>query len=115
MPVQKYLTDPYIPDATQRNLQLAIEALIDIGNYIISREEFETPETYADVFRTLCKQGILPAEMEENLVEMTALRNLLVHGYATIDTRRIHSIILEELETIKKVANVMIQNLETTS
>lgn len=115
MNLQAYLTDPFIPDAAERNLQLAIEALTDIGNHIISKEGFETPEVYADIFRILCKHRILPTEMEENLVKMTALRNLLVHGYVTIDTRRIHDIIVKELDTFKRVASIMIKKLERTS
>lgn len=54
-------------DSAKYNLQTAIEAMIDIGNHIISRKGFEIPKTYADTFEILHKNGIIEKKRRRHL------------------------------------------------
>jgi len=104
---EEFIRDPFIPDAAERNLQLAIEAAADIGNFIIRRKGFESPQSYQDIFRILCDRGVLPLEMRDDIVEMARFRNLLVHGYAKLDKRRVYSILRSDLGQLRKLASLL--------
>jgi uncharacterized protein YutE (UPF0331/DUF86 family) len=109
---ERFLVEPLAEDAAERNLHVVIEALIDIGNYIIARQGFETPETYADIPRILGRKRIMPQALEESFVSMVGLRNLLVHDYASIEPTRILRMVTEELDLLKEIAKVLIQVAE---
>ncbi|HEX3044794.1 MAG TPA: HepT-like ribonuclease domain-containing protein, partial [Bacillota bacterium] len=47
-------------DSAKYNLITAIEAMIDICNHIISRENYEIPATSSDSIKILVKHQILP-------------------------------------------------------
>jgi uncharacterized protein YutE (UPF0331/DUF86 family) len=98
----EFLNDPFISDAAERNLQLAIGATADIGNFIIRRKGFDTPQSYQDIFRILCEKQVLPSEMKESLMQMARFRNLLVHGYARIDKRNVRTVIETSLGQLKE-------------
>jgi len=77
----------------ERAFHLVIEALLDVGHFIIRREGWSPPLTYADIFRTLSRKGVVPSVKEEELVKLAQFRNLLVHGYAVIDKRRVYRLL----------------------
>ncbi len=70
-------------------LLLAIETLLDLGSHLISSEGYEHPESYADIFRVLRDEGLLPEDRAENLMAMARFRNVLVHQYAEVDEERV--------------------------
>ena len=53
-------------DAAKYNLQISIEALIDISNHIISRENPGVPESNSDSFRILAEHGIISKDKLTN-------------------------------------------------
>jgi uncharacterized protein YutE (UPF0331/DUF86 family) len=59
--LQEFLKDDMRQAAIERLLHLAIESCLNIGNRIVSLLQFEkpvaTPETFADVFKTLYQLG----------------------------------------------------------
>jgi len=86
---EDFLSDRISQAACERYLQLSIESCINIGNIILSHEQFKTsinaPETYADIFRGLEKLQIIEPEFLDELIMMTKFRNRLVHIYWDID------------------------------
>jgi uncharacterized protein YutE (UPF0331/DUF86 family) len=80
--------------ASERYLQLAIESCINIGNRIISLEQFnkpiKAPESYSDIFIQLERAGLINRELSENLIKMTRFRNRLVHVYWDVDALTLH-------------------------
>lgn len=60
--VDEFTSDFKNFDSAKYNLQIAIEAMIDIGNHIISRKGLGTPKTYRDTFEALHKGNIIPKE-----------------------------------------------------
>jgi uncharacterized protein YutE (UPF0331/DUF86 family) len=48
--------DYELRSAIERNLHLALESALDIGEMIISAEDFKKPEDYRGVIQTLGKQ-----------------------------------------------------------
>lgn len=97
--------------AIERNLELALESMLDIGEIIISEEGFEKPEDYKSVMLILGKEGILPKVFAEKLVPAVGVRNILVHMYTEVDVKKICEFLRGNLgdfdEFAKHVANYL--------
>lgn len=98
-------------DAAKYNFITAIEAMIDIANHIISRENFEIPTSSADSFKTLVKNGILPQEHLNTFIAMVKFRNKAVHLYYEIKDEEVYRILQENLNDfdlfIKTILNFL--------
>lgn len=68
---------------------VAIEICIDAGQHVIASEGYRAPSNYGEVFTVLAEHGHLADEDVPTFVAMAGFRNLLVHGYADIDDRRV--------------------------
>lgn len=86
----EYLASEDLQDIAERNLQLAIECLIDIGSHIVSSRALGRPASYGEIFKALATAGIYPASFGDRLASMAAFRNLLVHDYLSKDPSRIY-------------------------
>lgn len=75
--------------AIERNLELALESMLDIGEIIISEKGFEKPEDYKSVMLILGREGVLPKVFAEKLVPAVGVRNILVHMYTEVDVKKI--------------------------
>jgi len=104
MSKEEFLSNPLVIDATERNFQVAIEALLDVGSFIISKKGWPTPSRYQEIGRELADQGVLTLEEGKRLSSMAGLRNILVHVYAQVDHERLYSLLwrVEELEEIMR-------------
>jgi uncharacterized protein YutE (UPF0331/DUF86 family) len=77
---------------------VAIEVCIDIGNHVIASGGYRTPQNYGDVFTVLAEHGHMSRDDVPTLIAMAGFRNLLVHGYANVDDRRVVEILHERLD-----------------
>lgn len=77
---------------------VAIEICIDVGQHIIADEGYRAPMNYGEVFTILAEHGHLPTESVPTLIAMAGFRNLLVHGYADIDDRRVIATLHQHLD-----------------
>ena len=77
--------------ATERRLQVAVQAAIDVAAHLVAASAIPTPEGYAGTFRALAHAGVLDAGLAGRLVQATGLRNLLVHDYLEVDPARLHA------------------------
>ena len=80
-------------DLVERNLQVAIEACLDIGKIIISREGLEEPKDNKGIFAVLAKAGIVDPKNLAFMIPMAGTRNILVHGYDKIDDSLVYGIL----------------------
>lgn len=103
-PRPKLLGDPVRRGALERYLQLAIEALLDIGNHLLAERGLARPETYADVFRLLSEADLLSEQLLEESVGMAGFRNLLVHDYMRLEPERLGEILDTRLEVMRRLA-----------
>ena len=109
--LQRYTVDQFINDpekygSSERFLQLAIEAITDIGNHIIADEKLGTVNWYSDIPKILEEKGYIGGEMREQWTRMIGFRNALVHEYVEIDRKIVFDILqnhLDEIEDLKRV------------
>lgn len=99
--LQKFLSDPYLLDAAKYRLMVLIEACISVCSHIITRTTRAVPETYADCFVLLSRQGILSEELAERLGEMAKFRNMLAHIYWKVDDEKVYQIMRDDIADIE--------------
>ena len=58
--LQDYLASRRLRSSCERELQVAIQCALDIGNHVSAEENLTAPEDQADIFRILGASGILP-------------------------------------------------------
>lgn len=78
-------------------LQLAIQAALDAASHIISDLRLGEPETNRQLFELLRGALALPETLSDNLQKMAGFRNLLVHGYQTVDRRILRHVVEHNL------------------
>ena len=106
--LERFVEDPFIHGTAERNLHLAIECLLDIGNHVISDRDYPKPENYADIFRILNDQGVIPGRLLDDLQGMAAFRNVLVHDYLRLDRGKVYRIVCEKTEVMEKLAAIYV-------
>ena len=94
---EEYVVSRDVIDIAERNIQVAIEACLDIGKIIISNRGLREPADNKGVFAVLAEAGIISKESLAFLVPMAGTRNILVHGYDRIDNALIYGIIKKNL------------------
>jgi len=96
-----YIKDSTIKDAVERNIEVAIQACIDIGRIIIKRRRLREPEDNKGVFVVLAENGIISEDSLRFLLPMAGTRNVLVHGYDKIDDSIIFGVMKKHLKDFK--------------
>lgn len=109
--VDHFVKDPFIHGTAERNLHLAIECLLDIGNHLISDRGYPKPESYADIFRILAERKVIPEDLFQELAGMAAFRNVLVHDYLRLDRKRVYQILCEKLPVLKSIGRIFAEML----
>lgn len=67
----------------------AIEGCIDAAQHVCAAEGWGPPDTNADAVRLLARHGLLGPGAADRLAAAVGFRNVLVHGYAAVDDRRV--------------------------
>ena len=94
---EAFLPNPIYQAAATRNLQVAIEAMIDAAGHIVAREALGIPKTYQDSLDLLFEAGVLPKEKTSAFRTMVKFRNRVVHLYDEVEPERIFQILEEDL------------------
>ena len=87
--LEEYRARFYERKATERLLQEAIEAALDVNAHLIAELGGEVPEEYYGGFLKVGQFGVLPADLAGALAPSAGLRNRLVHEYETIDDAKV--------------------------
>jgi len=60
--LKEFLDDLFMSDAAIRQLQVSIEAMLDISHPIVSRKHLGTSKTYRETIELLAQAGIIPQQ-----------------------------------------------------
>lgn len=69
--------------------QTAIEACIDAAHHVVADQGLGVPESNAEAFRSLGHAGLIDDDLATTMGAAVGLRNVLVHGYAEVNDRRV--------------------------
>lgn len=99
-------------DSALHRLQTSIQALIDIGGYIVASLGLRTPSTNAEVIEILVEKGLIDAKDKDKYIKMIHFRNRVVHLYNDIDIKVLYQIVQEEIGDIKELYLNLLQIIE---
>lgn len=93
-------------DRDKRNMVLhamlvSIQASIDIATYIITQRSLEKPSTYRETFEILGRDKLISEELADELSDLAGFRNVLVHIYWGLNLVEVHSVLQNDLKTLK--------------
>lgn len=98
---EEFISDFRNIDSALHRLQTSIQALLDIGSYIIASLGLRTPNTNAEIIEVLSEANFIPKDRIETYIKMSQFRNRIVHLYNHIDTETLYDILVNELDDIK--------------
>lgn len=108
---EQFLSSFQNVDAAKHNLQIAIEAIIDIANHIVARERYGVPGSSAEAVSLLNAHGILDAELTGRLRLMVKFRNRIVHLYQDVDDHEVYRILQEDLGDLRAYIKAIVTQL----
>ncbi len=109
---EELIANDVLLSAVERNLHIAIECILDIGNHIIAEKGFETPEDTRDIIRILEEEGIIPSDFADRIKGVAGFRNILVHEYTGIDYKLLHDYLTQRLNDFRDFAMYISSYLE---
>lgn len=86
--------------------------MLDIGNHLISRLEYEKPETYQEILLILGKISIIPKEFAKKIAKMAGFRNILIHNYLEINERLVFEYLQNNLSDFEDFNKYIIEYLK---
>ena len=96
-------TDPIAKLALERALQIAAEAIFDIGHHILAGRGLDVPATYREVLPALVRAGVIDTALLGRLEGLAGLRNILVHDYVVVELPRLWQLLDERLEDLRAI------------
>ena len=109
--LSEFLANPERYGSAERFLQLAIEALLDVGSHVIAELELGTIETYGDIPRILAENGYVDPELAERWTRMIGFRNILVHEYLDVDRGVVYEVLQHQLGDLRALKQALSQFL----
>lgn len=114
-PLAEFKADFRNIDSALHRLQTSIQALLDIGSYLIASLGLKTPGTNAQIIEILAEAGHLPQEKLKTYITMSQFRNRIVHLYNHIEVDALHEILTSELSDIRDLYTHLLKVLDSPS
>lgn len=100
---EEFNSNPLLYGSAERFLHLSIEALIDIGNHIISDDNLGRVDVYKDIALILAENGYLSKKEKNLFAKIIAFRNILVHDYLDLDREAIFNLLKNNLADLRGI------------
>jgi uncharacterized protein YutE (UPF0331/DUF86 family) len=81
----------------EHTLQLAIQACLDAASHLVSIERLGEPKTNRALFHLLAQAGWIDGSTAETMFKIVGFRNILVHGYASVDLGVVRDVVEHRL------------------
>ena len=93
-------------------LQIAIQAALDIASHIVSERRLGEPQTNRELFTLLQQDHWLSPELTETMQKMVGFRNIVVHGYQSVDPKIMRDIVEHRLDDLLVFTTAIRSRLE---
>ncbi|ETR68111.1 MAG: hypothetical protein OMM_10869 [Candidatus Magnetoglobus multicellularis str. Araruama] len=77
------------------------EQCINICKHFVSALDLEEPKSYANCFEIIANENIIPLESIQTFKLMSGYRNLIIHGYDTVDDSVTYDIYTKRLNDFR--------------
>ena len=95
----------------EHTLQLTIQAALDVASHIVSDGRLGEPRTNRELFDLLERAGWIDAALAGALGNMAGFRNILVHGYDTVDLAIVRDIVENHLDELSRFVDAVRQRM----
>ncbi len=109
VPKEDFLIDFTINSASQFNLILGIEIIVDIGNHILAEMYQVHPKEYKGIIKALGEHKIVSEKFAEENLEMAKFRNLI---YGKVDMKEIYNNLKKAPDVFREFAKHFAEFLE---
>ncbi len=107
-----FVDDFHLFGSTERYLQLAIQAIIDVTHLLIINLGKKRPDDNYEAVSILHESGLVTDELAHKLTAMVGLRNILVHEYGKINRRKIYAVLTTQLSDLEQFQRQILAHLE---
>jgi uncharacterized protein YutE (UPF0331/DUF86 family) len=105
-PLSALLTDADERWTVERGLQLCAQDALDIATHLAASAGRDAPD-YATAIDVLGELGILPVDFALRFRGVAGFRNVLVHGYLSLDVPRMHRLLNAGLHDFAEFARLV--------
>lgn len=98
VPQETFVADFRHQWMAERGLQLAAEAIFDIGNHVLAGDLNVSATSYEDVLIKLGERQVVSQALVAKLRGLGGFRNVLVHAYLDVDVARVHEYLTTRLD-----------------
>ena len=111
---EEFAREHVLVGSAERDFQVAIQAALDVGAYLLAELSVQTPMDYKDIFPKLAEVGILPLDCVPRLVGMAKFRNVLVHLYLEVDLKKVYHYLQHDLDDLELFARYVSEYVSRT-
>jgi uncharacterized protein YutE (UPF0331/DUF86 family) len=108
---KQFLGDAIIQAAAERNIQVAIQSVLDICNHVVADMKLEVPDEEKQAFQIMASHKLISQQLAKTLTQMTGMRNVLVHEYLDVDHARLYSTMANNLGDFEKLIKAVLKLL----
>ncbi len=94
-------------------LQIAIQAALDVASHIVSDARLGEPATNRALFDLLRQHHWLSPELATTMRQMAGFRNIVVHGYQSVDVGILRHIVEHRLDDLLAFTTAIRTRLHT--
>jgi len=105
---REFVSDFRNTDSALHRLQTSVQALVDIGAYVVSSLGLRTPASSVDVIEVLRESGLVGDSAAATYTKMVQFRNRVVHLYNRIDLRILYDIVTKEVRDIRDFYDLLL-------
>lgn len=111
-PLDEFCHDPKKFKLARYCLQLSIQCLLDVCHHIIVDNNWPRPKSNQEAIEIIAGNKIIPKDFAAQILPMTGLRNILVHEYLEVDSKRIYGYLqnLQDFREFQKHILAYLQN-----
>src|SRR5436190_21029437 len=100
---KQFLNDEMVQAAAERNVQVAVQSVLDICNHVVADMKLEVPDEEKQAFQILASHKFISPALAKTLAAMAGMRNVLVHEYLEVDRERVYAILTTNLDDFEKL------------
>jgi len=108
---RQFLSDEMARAAAERNIQVAIQSVLDICNHAVADMKLEVPDEEKQAFQILATHKLIPARLAKTLTSMAGMRNVLVHEYLEVDPKVSYAVMKDHPDDFEKLIKAILKLL----
>ncbi len=93
----------------ERLVQLVVDEIIDVNEYIIQVYNLPVPDDFQSTFLMLSKHNVFDEEFARQIAPVVGLRNRIVHRYEEINLELLIDTVRKEKEDFKKFVSFVLK------